>query len=151
MKAFITLLLVVASLAAYATEEFTLKFKDRSSIVNNENDWVFVAEENNIYKLYVSKDAIGSGNNQTQIHTKVEYNEQDGYKFEALNQPIKRIFTLGIIDCQNAIFYMVTDFFVDSSNKIVHFQQHELGEYRVEMLTPNTTRNSLYKVVCNIK
>lgn len=151
MKAMLFAALFLVPFIAEAKEDFALEFIDKSVIVDNTNDWVFVAAEGKVYNLYVSKDAIAAGETRVPLHSKVEFLEKDGFKFDALQQPIKRIFSFGIIDCENAALYLITDFFVDSNNKIVHMQEHEPGDYIVEMLTPNTPRNSLYKAVCNIK
>lgn len=151
MKAILALLLLFVTITAGAKERFELKFLDESTIVNDDNDWYFVGEEKSIYKLYVSKDSIRTKQPQVPVHTRVEYDGENGYKFNALPKPIKRIFSGGIVDCDNAMFYLMADFFVDSSNSIVHFQPHELGEYRVEMQTPNTARNGLYKAVCELE
>lgn len=151
MKAIIIALLLTASLAVSATEEFTLKFIDKLVIVNDENDWVFVADENKAYNFHVSKDSIGTKKNNVFVHSRVEFFEGKEHKFDALQTPIKRIFSFGMVDCEYAIFYLVADFFVDVNNRIVHSQEHEPNEYQVELKTPNTARNKMYQAVCNIK
>jgi hypothetical protein len=148
MKAILTALLLLVSVAAGAKEDFEFTFINGTHIENNEKDWALVSEESKVYNLYTSHDAIGTGNDQVQVHTKVEYLAKDGFRFDALSEPVKRIFSFGVVDCEQAIFYLLADFFVDSSDKILFRQDHEPGEYRVEMLTPNTARNSLFKLVC---
>ena len=73
------------------------------------------------------------------------------FKFEALSAPVKRIFSFGVLDCENSTFYLLNDLFVNKDHQIVHIQKHEPEEYMVEMMEPNTARNKVYLMVCNAK
>jgi hypothetical protein len=66
-----------------------------------------------------------------------------------IDTPVKRMYTEGTINCDAGIAVLLVEFWVDSGDNLVFAYNQAVSETIVELLTPNTTRNRLYKKVCN--
>ena len=150
MKSILAVIVFCFALTASANSEFRLKFKDAVTVDFNASDWELAAVEGN-YHLYIEKSSKNAGKKHVNLHTLIEFDGTEGFKFEALSVPVKRIFNFGVLDCENSTFYLLNDLFVNKDHQIVHIQKHEPEEYMVEMMEPNTARNKVYLMVCKAK
>ena len=147
MKSIVAAIVFCFAITASANSEFKLKFKDEVTIDVTKSDWELAAVEGN-YHLFIEKSSKSAGKKHVNLHTMIEFDDPAGFKFEALSVPVKRIFSFGVLDCENATFYLFNDFFVNAGNQILHIQKHEPEEYMVDMMEPNTARNKVYLMVC---
>jgi len=146
MKSTIALLVFLFSVTANANEEFKLKFSDPTQIEFNVTDWEPISVEGT-YDFYLAKNFI-SDNGMVKIHSLVDFHKIQENSNSTVMRYVKRIFSFGIIDCKNGVLYLLGDFFTNETNQVVYIQNHDFGEYRVELLTPNTPRNKAYIRVC---
>jgi hypothetical protein len=146
MRALILALVFLFSVPATAAE-FKLNIIDNNMVEHNSEDWELVAVESN-YDLYVAKKNIDTGEKYPKVHTMVEFNNPEGVTLGQLIGQTRRIYSFGIMECPNELFTMMNDFFVDKNNQFVYIQNHEIGEYLVEVRTPKTARRAVYERVC---
>jgi hypothetical protein len=145
MKYAIALLLAIFCTTTFSRESFVLEFIDNSSVVYKPDDWVQISEEENFY-FSLNKTPELLQDKVYRVHSMVEFKVEEEYT--QLKAPVKRIFSYGIMDCSNAIFHLMGDFYVDKNNEIVFSSQSQIGSNQIELLTPNTSRNLAYKKVC---
>ena len=126
---------------------FELKFSDPTQIVHNNSDWA-LASRSATYDFFVNIESVGTNDSTVRVHTVVAFTDPAGGNFDQLSVPISRIYSFGIMECKNGIFNLLNDWFVDNTNQVVYTQLHPLDSYIVEMKTPNTPRNDLFRLVC---
>jgi hypothetical protein len=126
---------------------FKLQFADPTQIIVNESDWTKVSH-NESYDLYLATEMIGVGPQASKMHSMVIFHQDPGVMMGGLPVPIKRIFSFGLIDCGRSRLTLLNDWFVDVTNQVVYNQNHEPGEYLVDLSTPATARNDAYLAVC---
>lgn len=149
-KMVIIALSIICMATANANEEFLLKFKDNNQILLDMNEWTKLSDEGN-YTFYLSKESNEINTGYYKVHSLVEFPDPNGVEYKNLNGPVKRIFSYGIMDCEQGIFFLLGDFYTDKDNVIVFSSQFEMGTRQVEVLTPNTARNKAYIKVCIVK
>jgi hypothetical protein len=147
MKATIAALMFLFSITANANAEFKLKFSDPTQIEYNANDWELISVEGT-YDFYIAKNSIND-KGMVKMHSLVDYHKIQENSNSPIMSSVKKIYSFGMIDCTNGILYLLNDFFTTETNQVVYIQNHDFGEYRVELLTPNTPRNKVYIRVCN--
>jgi len=151
MKALLVAMMFLFSISANADEEFKLKFEDPTQIILDRGDWELVATEVT-YNLHINRFVNEvKPNASVQIHSMVEFNDPEGFKFEALITPVKRIFTFGVLNCESGVLVMLTEWFTNKDNQVVYVQTHEPTEYAVDMIAPGTARHKLYLRLCGGK
>jgi hypothetical protein len=150
MKSIVAVIVFCFAITASANSEFRLKFKDEVTVDFNASDWEFAAAEGT-YRLFIEKTSKNAGKKHVNLHTMIEFDDPEGFKFEALLAPVKRIFTFGVLDCENGTFYLFNDFFVNKDHQVIHIQKHAPEEYMVNMIAPDTARNKVYLMVCKAK
>jgi hypothetical protein len=141
--------LALISTPILAATEFRLKFTDPTQIEFNAEDWVKVSRED-VYDLYISKDAVSSNQSKVKVHSMVIFHEPKGRELSGVLAPVKKIYSFGMMDCKEAILYLVTDLFVDVNEQVIYMQNHDFGDYRVDLKEPNTARNAAFLKVCSI-
>jgi hypothetical protein len=146
MRSFLLSALLCFSVAASAAG-FKLQFADPTQIILNDSDWSLVSHTES-YDLYLALEMIGAGTQSPKMHSMVVFHQDPGVALGGLPVPIKRIFSFGLMDCSRGRLALLNDWFVDSTNQVVYNQNHEPGEYLVDLLTPNTPRNDAYLAVC---
>ena len=100
------------------------------------------------YDLYLAAEMIGAGVTALKMHSMVVFHQDPGVMMGGLPIPIKRIFSFGLMDCSRMRLALLNDWFVDNTNQVVYNQNHEPGEYLVDLSTPDTPRNAAYQAVC---
>lgn len=129
-------------------ENFRLALINDSFIQHNSDDWTIAARTNK-YELYVNTTSIAAIASTVEVHSITEFYPPDGIKLEPIAEPVKRIYTYGIMECKKGIFNLLNSWYVDKNNKIVYNQVHEFGTYEIDVRPTNTPRNDLYQLVCN--
>lgn len=129
-------------------DDFKLKLVNDEYIDYNQSDWV-IAARTNMYELFAYKGIVGSTDNTVETHSLVEFYPPEGSIINPIPTPIKRIYTYGIMECNNGIFHLMNSWYVDKDHKIVYNQVYDFGTYKVEVSSKNTPRNDLYQLVCN--
>lgn len=133
--------------AAANAQEFQLSFTENNEIIYNEADWQQAAQSN-IFQLFVHKTSLNVHQRRVPVYSLTEFNDPAGQKYEMLEQPVYKIYTFGLLDCQTALFYITNHWFVDKDNKIVYNDIKPIGAYIVDMRANNTPRNDLFRLVC---
>lgn len=130
---------------ALAKEDFSLRFKNENEVIYTPSDWVKISEEG-AFDFYVSKVTPKIDHTHHRVFSLVEFAEPR--KYQSLNSPVKRIFSFGIMDCENAVFYLLTDIYTDSNNNIIFVADYKSNPEVVEVSTPDTPRNKAFIKVC---
>jgi hypothetical protein len=113
----------------------------------NSEDWQLAAQSN-LYSLFIHKKSLNTGDLVVEMTSMVEFHNLDGYKYKAMSENTKRIYTYGIIECKNGLLNLMNGWYVDKTDKIIYTEDHLVIEYQVDLREPNTPRNDLYKLVC---
>ncbi len=151
MKALLVAMMFLFSISANADEEFKLKFQDPTQIILDRADWELVAKDST-YNLHINRFVNEvKPNASVQIHSMVEFNDPEGFQFEALSTPVKRIFTFGVLNCESGILVMLAEWFTNKDNQVVYMQTHGPTDYAVDMIAPDTARHKLYLRLCGGK
>lgn len=120
---------------------------DNTQVLYVESEWELIYNID-AYKFYIRKDTKQIDKGVYAIHTLLEYNLVNGVTYESLKVPVKRVFTHGVIECEYNVFNLLTDIYTDKNNIILYSAEHEVGEYKSELKTKNTARNTVYNKVC---
>lgn len=146
MKNLLVFLMLMFSLPLNAREEFKLNITENEEIVHSENDWIYLSDEGPYFFYVNNYGYITTENGLRKVHSLVVLKETRD--FAPIAYKVKKIYSFGFMDCKSKIFYLSNSFFVDSNSKIIFANNYPLGEYKVEVSTPNTARNLSYKKVC---
>lgn len=104
--------------------------------------------QNDVYNFYIRSGELKVGPEQYLIHTMVEYITPDGLEYAELGYSVKRIYNYGMLDCDLRVMNLFSDVFTNEKNEVVYSESYEIGEFKSELMTPNTARNAVYKKVC---
>jgi hypothetical protein len=134
----------------YAAEPYRLPFVEIQNgtikIPFIEQEWVLGTERAD-WLLYLEK---GMLKNQKQpmyeFHGATVYKKP--YYSDALKTEISKIYTYGVMNCNEANLYILFEWYVDVNENIVFKSTHEFGAYIVELLTPSSARNDIYNQIC---
>jgi hypothetical protein len=111
-----------------------------------EQEWVLGTERAD-WLLYLEK-----GMFKDQKQPMYEFHGATVYKKPYYNDSIKteisKIYTYGVLNCNEANLYILVEWYVDANENIVFKSTHEFGGYVVEMLTPSSARNDVYTQIC---
>jgi hypothetical protein len=144
MRYIVASLLFVCSLA-YA-EPYKLKWYGEH-IVYEPAEFTLV-DKTADFDFYVVTTSINNDKNPVKrILSLLVYH--DTKVMNPIDTPVKRIYTEGTINCDAGIAVLLVEFWVDTGNNLLFAYNQAVSETIVELLTPNTTRNKLYKKVCN--
>jgi hypothetical protein len=151
MKNFLALILsLTLALTAYAEnpKQFSLKFEklgDKERIIHNPSDWHYVGKEP-LFFLSIEKGMIGYKNEFFEFHSVTEFYKP--YKYQALSDPIYRVYSYGMLNCSEGTFYLLISLFVDKNNFIVFREYHDFGTYVSPLRVENTARQNVYDILC---
>ena len=148
MKKLLAIVLLAFATITFAANEFKFHFieeNDDYTIAYTKTDWDFVAKEST-YSLYLNKGGFAESNDMLKMHSMIVFNNE--VKYEQIPVPIKKIYSFGLVECDTAKLYLITDFFTDANNKIVWIQRHQMGEYITNLDIPNTPRKQVFIAVC---
>lgn len=143
----IALFAVLVSSSSFA--EVTLKFKRNSdgsqTIIHNQEEWTFAVKASE-YNVFVDKSVVNSRQKNVEFHAVTEFNSLQEYP--QFPYKIKRIYSYGILSCEQAKLYLLGDFFTDETNTVRYTQSHDFGTYVTNLDVPNSIARDVYNVVC---
>lgn len=132
---------------ALAEDEFRLSIIDNTKVEINKADWSYLSNEGT-YDFYITKVNLHIGKGFHKVHTIVEFKEELGKPYANLQAPVKRIISYGYMSCEEQVFYLIGQIYLDVSDNIIYSEEHEFGTFRSEVTAPNTVRNKSYMKVC---
>jgi hypothetical protein len=111
-----------------------------------EQEWVLGSDTAD-WSLYLEK-----GMFKDQIQPMYEFHSATVYKKpyynDSIGTEISKIYTYGVLNCNEANLYILVEWYVDVNENMVFTSAHEFGAYVVEMLTPSSARNDVYNQLC---
>ena len=110
-----------------------------------EHEWVLGTERTD-WSLYLEKGMLKEHKSMYEFHGATAYKEP--YYSDSVKTEISKIYTYGVLNCNEANLYILIEWYVDVNENIVFKSTHEFGAYIVEMLTPITARNDIYNQIC---
>jgi hypothetical protein len=145
--------LVVAAfiaVAAQASESYRLPFVELQNGVVKipfvQQEWVLGAERAD-WLLYLEKGIFKNPNQPMyEFHAATIYKKP--YYSEAIKMEVSKIYTYGVMNCNEANLYILFEWYVDVNENLIFKASHEYGAYTVELLTPFTARNDVYNQIC---
>ena len=151
MKYLLTFIMAAAlSLSVSANQtnfKLNIERKDNKDTIHFvDNLWEYVGETST-WKLSVEKGALGTNEDKVEFHSVTVYDAP--YIDDSIGSPIDKIYTYGVLSCDEKILVIFNEFYVNSSEVVVYQSIHEFGSYVVDLRTPNTIRNDILKAVCN--
>jgi hypothetical protein len=143
----VALFAVLVSSSVYA--ELTLKFNRNpdgsQTILHEPREWTFAVKASN-YSVFVDKSIVGSRQKNLEFHAITEFDTPEEYP--QLPYKINRIYSYGVLSCEEAKLYLLADFFADSDNVIRYNQSHDFGTYVTNLDVPKSIAKDIYDVVC---
>jgi hypothetical protein len=144
---------VIASLIAVlaqASDSYRLPFVELQNgptkIPFVEQEWVLGAERAD-WLLYLEKGMFKNKNQPMyEFHAVTAYKKP--YYSDALKTEVSKIYTYGVMNCNEGNLYILFEWHVDVNENLVFKSSHEFGAYTVELLTPFTARNDVYNQIC---
>ena len=151
-RLFLFIMAVMFAFTANA-ESYRLPFVELQNGVTKipfvQHEWVLGTERAG-WLLYLEK---GIFNNPSQpmyeFHATTIY--KTPYYSDAIKTEVSKIYTYGVLNCQEANLYILFEWYVDVDETMVFKSSHEFGAYTVELLTPTTARNDVYNQICKEK
>ena len=110
-----------------------------------EHEWVLGTERAD-WLLYLEKGMLKEHKSMYEFHAVTAYNKP--YHSDGLSADVSKIYTYGVLNCNEANLYILFEWYVDVNENIVFKSSHEFGTYIVEMLTPSSARNDIYNQIC---
>ena len=111
-----------------------------------EQEWVLGTERAD-WLLYLEKGMLKDQKQPMyEFHGATVYKKP--YYSYAVKTEISKIYTYGVLNCNEANLYILFEWYVDVNENIVFKSSHEFGSYIVEMLTPSSARNDIYTQIC---
>ena len=110
-----------------------------------EHEWVLGTERTD-WSLYLEKGMLKEHKSMYEFHGATVYKKP--YYSDSIKTEISKIYTYGVLNCNEANLYILVEWYVDVNENIVFKSSHEFGTYVVEMLTPITARNDIYNQIC---
>jgi hypothetical protein len=111
-----------------------------------EQEWVLGAERAD-WLLYLERGVFKNPNQPMyEFHATTVY--KTPYYSDSIKTEISKIYTYGVMNCNEANLYILFEWYVDIDETLVFKSSHEFGTYKVELLTPFTARNDVYNQIC---
>jgi hypothetical protein len=149
MKKILFIILLAAASLAFAATEFKLHFIEEGNdtiVAFTETDWEYIAQEDP-YQLFLNKGGFNKiENGMLKMHSMIVFDKAREYT--NISVPVKKIYSYGLVDCENAKLYLITDFFTDANDKIVWVQRHAMGSFITNLDVPNTPRGQVFIKMC---
>lgn len=140
--------LILAFTSSLASAEITLNIHtntDGTRTINHKQDeWAFVVKASS-YSVFVDKSIVSRKQKQVEFHAITEFDELQQYS--EFPYEIKRIYSYGVLSCEEGKLYLLADLFTDQDNTIRYTQSHNYGSY-VTNLGEHTVSRSVYDAVC---
>jgi hypothetical protein len=140
---------VLMVLPVYSAEQYRLPFVEiqngQTKIPFVQSEWVLGAERAD-WLLFLEKGMMKEHKDMYEFHAATLYKKP--YYSEAIKAEVSKIYTYGVLNCQEANLYILFEWYVDADDTLIFRGSHEFGAYTVEMLTPTTARNDVYNQIC---
>lgn len=146
MKKLVFLSLLFCLSAFADSTQFQLNIENDKKIIHNDDDWVFIKEEN-IYDFFLSKKITQVERNVYELHTVITFSIP--YTYAAFDEPTHKIYTYGLLNCREKMFMLLTQIYVKSDSEIQSIQPFRSGEYISEVEQRGTARNEMYLKICS--
>ena len=145
---FSILLISILSLPVLAGD-FELDFlsnKDGTkTIIHNPEDWI-LASSTAGFDLYIDKTLTKERRPIYLLHSVTIL--KPPRTFAGVDGIIDKIYTNGIMMCDDAVLVLASEFFTDKNGVVKFYNSFESGSYIVELFTKNTARNDAYNLLC---
>ena len=150
MKRLFFIVMVFFAFNVYAAESYRLPFVEiqngTTKIPFIEQEWVLGTERAD-WLLYLEKGMLKDQKQPMyEFHGATVYKKP--YYSDSVKTEISKIYTYGVLNCNEANLYILVEWYVDVNENIVFKSTHEFGAYIVELLTPSSARNDIYNQVC---
>lgn len=141
-------MMLFASLSA----AFTLDIRDVNGtdmvIVYHPEDWKFLMHDKGSesgFNFYIDKGPFDKSS-AVIIHTLLIFDTPKVTE----NPPavITKIYSYGILNCENAFFSLLGEFYVEDSGLIKYTKRFEEGQWTVDLDAPGTVRHAAYVTAC---
>ena len=140
---------VLMVLPVYSAEPYRLPFVEiqngATKIPFVENEWILGVERADWF-LYLEKGMFKEHKDMYEFHAVTVYKKP--FYNDAVKAEVSKIYTYGVLNCNEANLYILFEWYVDVNENIVFKSSHEFGSYIVEMLTPSSARNDVYNQIC---
>ena len=141
----LTALLSLPTVAADFELDF-LKNKDGTqTIIHNPEDWS-LASSTAGFDLYIAKTLLKEKKQNYLVHSVTVL--KPPRTFNGIEGIVDKIYTNGVLMCDNAVIVLYSEFFTDKNGKVAFYNAFEPGAYVVELSTKNTARNDVYNLLC---
>ena len=148
MKTIYAAVFLLFALISQQVLSYQLSFTDNQDgtrvIYNDPKDWYYVDSINN-YSVFVEKGLVGSKKREVEYHSLVQFN--DPREFSGLPFKIKRIYTFGVMSCEQSKLMILVELYVDENDVVRITQPHDPGTFIVDM-SGQSIRGEITKVVC---
>jgi len=148
-RLFFFVMAVLITFTTQAAESYRLPFVElqngSTKIPFIEQEWVLGTERAD-WLLYLEKGMLKEHKSMYEFHGATVYKKP--YYSDSIKTEISKIYTYGVLNCNEANLYILIEWYVDVNENIVFKSSHEFGTYVVEMLTPSSARNDVYNQIC---
>jgi hypothetical protein len=141
-------LLLLAPAYAGKANSYTLPLENvgqEEKIIHKSKDWYLIGNEKD-YTVYIERGMLSEKQDLYEFHSYTEFDNPHTYSI--IKEPVKRIYTYGIVNCTEANLYLLGDLFVDKNNIIVYRQYHQFGSYITNLSVDDKIRSGIYNVLC---
>jgi hypothetical protein len=142
-------MITLIAFTTYAAESYRLPFVElqngSTKIPFVEHEWVLGTERTD-WLLYLEKGMLKEHKSMYEFHGATVYKKP--YYSDSIKTEISKIYTYGVLNCNEANLYILIEWYVDVNENIVFKSTHEFGRYVIEMLTPSSARNDVYNQIC---
>ena len=148
-RLFFFVMAVLIAITAIAAESYRLPFVELQNGVTKipfvEHEWV-PGPVRADWQLYLEKGMFEKHQEMYEFHAVTVYKKP--YYSDAIKTEVSKIYTYGVMNCNEANLYILFEWYVDIDENLVFKSSHEFGAYKVELLTPFTARNDVYNQIC---
>ena len=148
-RLFFFVMAVLITFTTQAAEPYRLPFVEIQNgtikIPFIEQEWVLGTERAD-WLLYLEKGMLKEHKSMYEFHGVTVYKKP--YYNDSVKTEISKIYTYGVLNCNEANLYILVEWYVDVNENIIFKSSHEFGTYVVEMLTPSSARNDIYNQIC---
>jgi hypothetical protein len=141
----LTALLSLPTIAADFELDFLRNNDGTQTIIHNPKDWLLVSSLSG-FDLYIDKSLVKEKKPNYLIHSVTIL--KPPRTFAGIDGTIERIYTNGILMCDNALLALSSEFYTEKNGVIRFYNAFEPGAYLVELSTKNTARNDVYNLLC---
>lgn len=149
MKKLLALLLVVSTLSFAEQKDYTLPIESIDNQTEKINfipdDWEYVTEVDR-FKILVEKGALGLNEDHVNLYTVTIFNKLTFFSF--LQEDIDKIYTYGVLNCNNKSLDIYYDLYVGQNQNIVYRSYYSYG-FNINLNEPNSIKIDILNTVCN--